>query len=111
MTRQGPRERRTPMRRRFGSDWMDDAVCRPDVAWTGDTMPDADVLRRLAAVCARCPVIAECAAYALEARCETGMYAGVWLPTSGAYTYLSRPCNKGWIAARDELRALALVAT
>jgi UDP-N-acetylmuramyl pentapeptide phosphotransferase/UDP-N-acetylglucosamine-1-phosphate transferase len=89
----------------FYSDWMDFAICTPDPAWTSDTPPDAVTLSRLGAICAVCPVSAACASYALDNRCQTGMYAGVWLPTAGTG-------NAGWLDARRSLarKAKQLVA-
>lgn len=96
------------------SDWMDHAICTPDVAWTADFQPDEATLSRLGAVCAVCPVIAECASYALDYRCETGMYAGVWLPSSGvAWGNRDGQRSLGWMHARRALvrKSKALVAT
>lgn len=94
------------------TDWMDLAICRPDPAWTGDRMPEMAVLTRLGAICAACPVIGNCASYALGAKCELGMYAGVWLPNSGKAWGSQRGHNRVWIEARAALaRKVNLVST
>lgn len=94
----------------MNSAWMDDAICTPDAAWTADYEPDVATLDRLGAICAACPVTAACATYALDYRCETGMYAGVWLPSAGKYTWASRKGNQNWVRARRALRHKALVS-
>lgn len=63
--------------------WMDRAACRGStLEWTYDRQPGRTVMRHLAAVCSFCPVRADCAHYAIEQRCDNGVWAGLWLPTS-----------------------------
>lgn len=74
--------------------WMGDAACEPDPAWTTTTIagrygerevdPNPTTLVRLAGICAGCPVIRECASYALDANVSGGMYAGVWIPSNSS---------------------------
>lgn len=60
--------------------WMLDAACRPNPDWTSDIKPKTAILLEMSKVCADCPVIAACAAYALAESVHGGMYAGVWIP-------------------------------
>jgi WhiB family transcriptional regulator, redox-sensing transcriptional regulator len=61
-----------------GMDWRDEAACvdvDPEVFFpVGTTGPALDQIERAKAVCAGCPVIAACLAWALE----TNQQAGVW---------------------------------
>lgn len=54
--------------------WMADGLCNlyPDVSWFPERGQDAAAAK---AVCARCPVSAQCLAYALEHE-ERGIWAG-----------------------------------
>jgi hypothetical protein len=64
-------------------EWMDDARCDSDAAWVteyGMFSPPAEVLARLQAVCLECPVIRDCARYAIANRLEGQFCAGVFLP-------------------------------
>lgn len=81
--------------------WSDDAACRLDPEWTSDK-PDWDVQTRLAAICARCPVFAECAEYALDNRLECGTYAGVFLPSRAPQRKAGETI--GWVEAGAALR-------
>lgn len=84
--------------------WMDDAACRPDPRWTDATPSDAQ-LDRLGMECVPCPVRSECARYALDNEVEGGMYAGVWLPSSGRFgRNKERTDNVAWVEAREALR-------
>lgn len=60
--------------------WVRDARCggRHDLPWDANHVPAQAQIEQMAAVCAQCPVIASCAAYALST--AGGFYAGVWLP-------------------------------
>ena len=63
-------------------DWMIDAQCRglPPEEFTPELPPNANVeaaTRVAAKVCATCPVIAECAQYALATGNLHGLWAGV----------------------------------
>ncbi|OHU57069.1 hypothetical protein BKG82_12820 [Mycobacteroides chelonae] len=66
-------------------EWAERAVCRletpdaPDL-WTPDRRPIRAVMVHLEAMCARCPVIRNCAVDAVTADDAEGVYAGVWLP-------------------------------
>lgn len=60
--------------------WMLKAACTPNPAWTSENKP-TQVLPQLRAICSRCPVIADCANYALEHHLHGGVYAGVYLPS------------------------------
>lgn len=87
--RPGARHRRG-LPRRLGSelaalDWQQQGACRTEdgsVFFAPDTPgePPADRLRRLVQakrVCARCPVLLTCRAYALENREEFGVWGGL----------------------------------
>jgi len=76
--------------------WTEYAACvfHVDLPWTSDQRP-AEVHRAaMAAVCAQCPVLTRCAAYALEGHngrgVEGGFYAGVWVPWPSYYTRADR---------------------
>lgn len=60
--------------------WQAAALCRLEDAgrFTPDTRPAASELRALADICQNCPVITQCAAFALQNRLH-GFYAGVWV--------------------------------
>lgn len=51
---------------------------RRDLPWTSDATPESADRREMAAICERCPIIVDCALFALGAK--GGFYAGVWLP-------------------------------
>lgn len=102
----------------MSTDWMDRASCRLDPNWTtiyaaGTTgrerelLPDRWKIAHLAAICNLCPVMARCAAYALENDCDGGMYAGVWVPFSGRAWGRSARMNGSWREARETLTAIA----
>lgn len=61
--------------------WIIRSNCRghQSLPWTSDNRPSMDEYAAMNAVCIECPVIAQCAAYALVSR-SCGFYAGVWLP-------------------------------
>lgn len=83
------------------NDWMSQALCRLDEPdWLFDRRPDHETLSRMGAICAVCPVSPACASYALANNCEAGIYAGVWLPQSGAW---NRHTNRAWLLARKSL--------
>ena len=87
-----------------GQQWRRRAVCfleTPDApeVWTPDRLPARNVRVHLERMCQRCPVRRQCAADAVFAEAETGMYAGVWVP--------ERKENNGWAAAMDKLRQIA----
>lgn len=73
--------------------WMTHAECTPNPAWTTDHRPNMPLMRVLSKICDRCPVMADCAAYALNNPVEahSGVYAGVWLPPRR---------NREWFGAR-----------
>ena len=83
------------------TDWMGEALCgrHRSADWTTEK-PSAEVRRRLAEICAACPVIGECAAYALASEAEIGTYAGVLVPLRGVKP--TKP-TKRWNRARAEL--------
>ncbi len=61
--------------------WTADAACRATHQdFTPDLKPSTPVLIALRRTCETCPVIAECAAFALNHHLHGGVYAGVWLP-------------------------------
>lgn len=49
-----------------------------DLPWTSDAAPTTPERRQMAALCESCPIIINCALFALGER--GGFYAGVWLP-------------------------------
>lgn len=56
--------------------WMASAACarEPDLPWTGGaTGPDGDLM---CAICAACPVLAECERFAVDAKITAGWWAG-----------------------------------
>lgn len=59
-------------------DWRDRAACRdedPELFFpTGTTGPALQQIDAAKAICARCPVLSECLAFALE----TGQDYGIW---------------------------------
>jgi hypothetical protein len=81
--------------------WMELARCVPDECWT-DPDPSTPSLRWMQQICGECPVTRECAAYALDAHLEGGVFAGVLIPTrDGAkHTRRARAVDR----ARDALR-------
>jgi WhiB family redox-sensing transcriptional regulator len=59
-------------------DWMDDATCRttdPDIFFPPEETKYARSVHRAKKVCAGCPVVAECAEYALN---HPDHMLGVW---------------------------------
>jgi hypothetical protein len=66
-----------------GDNWKGKAPCSEyphhTLPWTGDHSPSPEHYLAMINVCATCPVIIECARYAIE-DAEGGFYAGVWLP-------------------------------
>lgn len=69
----------------MNDDWRERAVCRletpdaPDL-WTPNRRPIRAVMVHLEAMCARCPVIRECAVDAVTEVEAEGVYASVWVP-------------------------------
>jgi len=57
--------------------WTAAAACAGDDRFTADNLP-ADLLEELPAVCAACPVTAQCDAHALEVEAVWGCWAGQW---------------------------------
>jgi hypothetical protein len=87
------------------TEWMAKAHCRSgDTDWTNERTPRPATRDRLAAICADCPVIARCAAYALDTEAEMGMYAGVWIPQQGV---VPRNPTHNWRTARQQLKQRA----
>lgn len=69
--------------------WASRGPCgldRPDLPWVEDGWPTPEERMQMATVCASCPVITQCAQYAVYANggrgIDGGFYAGVWLPWS-----------------------------
>lgn len=61
-------------------DWAELAACGPLVdvdLWTPNARPDPDELSVAVRVCRRCPVRAECAAYAAQWPVY-GLWSGTW---------------------------------
>lgn len=62
------------------TDWRDDAECRvedPEMFFpTGSETAAQDRIRQAKAVCARCPVTAECLTWALEMGLDNGVFGG-----------------------------------
>lgn len=81
-------------------EWMDHSACDGDPAWITEygrhTPPQAD-LARLQAVCLRCPVIRDCAGYAIDKRLEGQFAAGYFLPLRNQSS--GKPENKRYSAA------------
>ncbi len=82
---QRPEPRRDPHIRALNQPgdmrWTADAACRATHQdFTPDLKPPTPVLIALRRTCETCPVIAECAAFALNHHLHGGVYAGVWLP-------------------------------
>lgn len=67
---------------------MKDAECasHQDLPWTGistetgEVSPTVTDQKVMAQVCADCPVLHTCAAFALNTPGVGGFYAGIWLP-------------------------------
>lgn len=76
--------------------WTERAACviHVDLPWTSDHRPSEARRTAMAAVCAQCPVLTKCAAYALKGHngrgVEGGFYAGVWVPWPSDYTRTDR---------------------
>jgi len=69
--------------------WMSDAECvnHQDLPWTADFMPIPTEIEKMSSVCKQCPVIVQCASFALaDSPTGGGFYAGVWLPWHGVGT-------------------------
>jgi hypothetical protein len=84
--------------------WGREAVCAVETGavpelWTSDRRPTGVVGAELERMCARCPVLAQCARQALEDRAESGIYAGVWVPGLDQ--------QQRWQRAMDALRVVA----
>jgi Transcription factor WhiB len=84
--------------------WMEDARCVPDACWT-EPDPSTPALRWMQQVCAQCPVVRECAEYALEMRLDGGVFAGVYVPARDGYNHSRRAVAVE--RARKRLRDLA----
>ncbi len=84
--------------------WTATGVCfreTPDAPelWTSERRPAQPVWTYLQQMCQRCPVRTRCAAEAVAAEQQSGIYAGVFVP--------ERRKSKGWSAAMDQLREIA----
>lgn len=80
--------------------WMDDIRCDSDAAWVteyGLCQPPPKVMARLQAVCLGCPVIRDCARYAIENRLEGQFAAGHFLPLRNSSS--GKPETQGYVAA------------
>jgi|HubBroStandDraft_3_1064219.scaffolds.fasta_scaffold288367_2 hypothetical protein len=71
---------------RGDTKWMERADCSPDrfgrhMDWTPDRVPTARTMQELSLVCYECPVRRECAGYAIDAKLDNGVYAGIYVPT------------------------------
>lgn len=72
--------------------WAKRAACirHPRLPWTKDRQPTQDDRLAMAQICGECPVLEQCAAYALTGDngdgVDGGFYAGVWIPWSTYYT-------------------------
>jgi WhiB family transcriptional regulator, redox-sensing transcriptional regulator len=77
------------------SDWRHRAACRdfdPELFFpVGTTGPALAQVREAKAICARCPVVAQCLAWALE----TGQQYGVWGGKSEDERKAMRPRRRG----------------
>jgi Transcription factor WhiB len=62
--------------------WTRKAKCgeHQDLPWHPDSQPHPLVLLDMATICEECPVIKDCARYALADDGAAGVYAGVWIP-------------------------------
>ena len=84
------------------TEWMGEALCASEgnaAAWASEHKPSRRVLSELKQICDRCPVRAQCAAWALKSRADAGCYAGVWLPKRTRCGYIST----AWLASRELL--------
>jgi hypothetical protein len=74
--------------RQLDRPWTQRAACleHQHLPWTDDRQPPASAVARMREICAECPVLIECARYALTGNnghgADGGMYAGVWIPWS-----------------------------
>ena len=66
--------------------WRRRALCRNrfDLPWTPNVIPSDEQLSTMSKICHQCPVIANCAKYALTPLIDGGFYAGVWIPWRSA---------------------------
>jgi hypothetical protein len=85
--------------------WIVDAECgsRQDLPWIADQRPNHADYAAMYDVCNQCPVVRECARYALETHIGGGFYAGVWLPWASPNE--SRETKTLRQYAREALRA------
>lgn len=87
--------------------WVQQSSCgaRQDLPWVADARPTPQQMDAMYDTCIGCPVIRQCAAYAIDTHVGGGFYAGVWLPwvspTESADTKLMRAY------ARRRLRRIA----
>lgn len=79
----------------FDSEWMREAACRnrTDLPWTANRVTQGEV-RRMQAVCARCPVFGSCAGFAEQVEVTAGVWAGV--PRIGAPGASGVSKVRGW---------------
>lgn len=81
-------------------EWMDNAVCDDDPAWVteyGLCQPPPHVLARLQAICNTCPVIKQCATYAIENRLEGQFVGGQFVPFRNSSS--GKPDTRGYTDA------------
>lgn len=96
--------------------WTLRAACssRSNLPWTAEAIPSLTDRQQMGAVCAECPVVAECAASVLRrlqsSRIVGGFYAGVWLPWPPA-SGVEGPSIVSRRRARDTLQRKALDTT
>lgn len=70
----------------WNAEWVTKAICpwRQDLPWIEDRRPSPDQLSEMQLMCERCPVLKQCAAFALDTRggkgIDGGFYAGQWFP-------------------------------
>lgn len=76
--------------------WVIRARCGDfqELPWTSDIEPATKYLMTMQSICARCPVVRDCADHALTSNggkgIEGGFYAGIWVPWLSTDTTVSR---------------------
>ena len=77
---------------------------RLDLPWIADTTPTDDEHRQMTAICNTCPIIIDCALFALDAK--GGFFAGIWLPWDPPTTAALRENRRtARTALRQKVRA------
>jgi WhiB family redox-sensing transcriptional regulator len=71
-----------------GRHWSSKAACFLETSsapelWTPDRQPARALRKSMESLCYRCPVRRQCAAEAIRAHAEGGLFAGVWMPDRG----------------------------